>query len=152
MDKGKVRQLREDIDKALATVAEKHGVKFNVGRITFTDEDFKAQLRCLDLNAANVESALELDWKRHIHKYPMLIGVEIGTRLRVGDEVVVDQHPDFATGLYGEHPVYAFERAGQVFEFFQALDQCLADPATIAHDHNPAILVEDHAGFFAKIQ
>ena len=40
----------------------------------------------------------------------------------VGDEVVVDQHADLATGLDGVDSLDAVERGGHRFELFQAFD------------------------------
>jgi hypothetical protein len=46
MTRAKVKQLRADIDAALAAVEKKHGVEFDLGRITFTDTDFRGKLTC----------------------------------------------------------------------------------------------------------
>lgn len=38
--------FRADIDAALAALETKHGVKFELGRITFTESNFRVKLEC----------------------------------------------------------------------------------------------------------
>jgi len=45
-NRSKVKQLRNEIATALASVEKKHGVSFDLGRITFTDTDFRGKLTC----------------------------------------------------------------------------------------------------------
>ncbi|MCK5644995.1 MAG: hypothetical protein KAJ19_29615 [Gammaproteobacteria bacterium] len=38
--------FRSEINTALAAIEAKHGVKFEIGRITFTDNNFRTRLEC----------------------------------------------------------------------------------------------------------
>ena len=82
MDKAQARLLREEIQKALDNVGATHGFSFSLGNITFTDTDFSVKLRGIDQNAANGATALQLDWDKNKHKYPLLADVNIGTKFR----------------------------------------------------------------------
>ena len=44
LDKNAVAQIRKDIDAALAAVAAKHGITFNLGTIRFNSESFRGTL------------------------------------------------------------------------------------------------------------
>lgn len=52
-DKSKVKTVRADIDAALASVEKKHGVKFSLGTIRFTANDFRAKLECVSTVTSN---------------------------------------------------------------------------------------------------
>lgn len=45
-NKTNLKIIRADIDAALASVEAKHGIKFNLGNIRFSDNDFRGKLEC----------------------------------------------------------------------------------------------------------
>jgi hypothetical protein len=55
----KVAQLRKDIDAALAAVAAKHGVDFQVGRILYNAEGMRCKLTGTERGAAGTNPAVK---------------------------------------------------------------------------------------------
>ena len=82
MDRAKAKMIRAELDKTLAQFGEKHGFTFDIGRITFTDKDFKAQVRGVDTSVTTASSPLELDWNTFKNRYPELSGIVLGQRFR----------------------------------------------------------------------
>ena len=56
-----VKQLRADIDSALAAIEKKHGVEFNIGTIRFSDTDFRATLKCTSADKDAARKMFERD-------------------------------------------------------------------------------------------
>jgi len=56
-----VKQLRADIDSALAAIEKKHGVEFNIGTIRFSDTDFRATLKCTSADPDAARKMFERD-------------------------------------------------------------------------------------------
>ena len=54
-DRQNLPGLRRDIDEALKAVADKHGITFAIGRITFSGSEFRAKM------TANTGSSADMD-------------------------------------------------------------------------------------------
>jgi len=52
LDKNTVAQIRKDVDAALAAVAAKHGITFNMGTIRFNSESMRGTLTATANNAS----------------------------------------------------------------------------------------------------
>ena len=74
-------RIRADVDKALTSVEKMYGVKFNLGRITFTGNQFRTKLEC---NVGeSVEDAKGNSWNVNCRKLglaPSDFGRDIMTR------------------------------------------------------------------------
>lgn len=75
-DTAKLNQIRADLENALKAVGSKHGLSFNLGRITYADNDFSAKLTGVVTNSlpseVDVRFAKEYDALRT--SYPGLMG------------------------------------------------------------------------------
>lgn len=52
-DRSNLKTIRNDIDAALAAVEKKHGIKFNLGNIRYSANDFRTKLECVSVTSAN---------------------------------------------------------------------------------------------------
>ena len=50
IDSYNIKYIREDLEKAFATVGEKRGLSFKIDRIIYSKDDFKCVLRAVVLN------------------------------------------------------------------------------------------------------
>jgi len=66
--KQNIEDVRNDILSALKKVELKHGVLFNLGRISYTNTDFRASLTCATNNSGAVNT-LQLEWEKYCHVY-----------------------------------------------------------------------------------
>ena len=60
--------IKNDMVSALKNVESKHNILFNVGRITFTNDNFRCTFKCHS-NEEKVSSVLELEWNSFYHLY-----------------------------------------------------------------------------------
>ncbi len=80
-----IDSIKNDMVDSLKSVEEKHNILFNVGRITFNNDNFRCTFKCLS-NEEKVSSVLEIEWNAFYHLY----GFEkddIYTELRLNDNV-----------------------------------------------------------------
>jgi hypothetical protein len=73
-NKSNLSVIRTDIDFALAAVEKQHGVSFKIGRISYTNNDFRTKLECFSAsddsgNAVNID-------KQNFETKAFLIGVK----------------------------------------------------------------------------
>ena len=74
--------IREALNEVLSDFGKEVGVKFNLGRISYDDKEFKTQLRCVISDSANVsdqDAIYKVDWDRNCHMY----GLKPNDRLKV---------------------------------------------------------------------
>jgi len=85
MDKEKVKNLREKIAIALRSVENALDVKINVGRITYSDSDFKVQLAGVDA-VAGANNFLETEFLSKCGLYG-LKPEHLGQKIKIGGDV-----------------------------------------------------------------
>lgn len=82
MDREKAKMVRSEMEKALNEMGQKHGLKFSLGTISFTDTDFSVRVRGMDSNYTTASNLMEVDWNRYKSRYPELSGIVLGQRFR----------------------------------------------------------------------
>lgn len=105
-----VRALRADIDAALAKVLEKHGLTHELGRITFSDSDFRGQLR---VAVGSADDAAEREFRKYAYKFG-LTGNEFGKTFTNGKTKFT------ITGLKPRshtYPILATNARGTTYKF-----------------------------------
>ena len=65
INKRLLQDLRPEIGAALATVAEKHGIKLTLGNATYDSYSFKYQLQGAVLETENGQSAAQAEYDRY---------------------------------------------------------------------------------------
>ncbi len=68
MDKDEIRKIRADIDATLKDIGEKHGLAFEVGRITYDDNGFKTRIEA-SVTGEIGESKIAIDFRNGCHKH-----------------------------------------------------------------------------------
>lgn len=63
INKATCQHLRKDVEQALKTVADKHGIRITTGRGTFTDADFtmKIEMAVIGEGGVNLKAKLEFE-------------------------------------------------------------------------------------------
>ena len=56
LTKSKLKQIRIDMDKALAEVAKKHGLQFELGNISFSSDNFRMKI---EANTVKADGSVE---------------------------------------------------------------------------------------------
>ncbi|MCK9267232.1 MAG: hypothetical protein M0P14_00790 [Alkaliphilus sp.] len=70
-NKEKVKILRIEITEALKEVERAHGVKFNLGVISFGETDFRTQLTCI-MPGVNGDNIYEIEWHKFHSNYGLV--------------------------------------------------------------------------------
>jgi hypothetical protein len=83
--KENIKDIRNDIISALKKVEQKHGVLFNLGRITYYNTDFRASLQC-HTNDDGAKSPIELEWNKLCHSYGFK-GTDLHEKVNLNGEV-----------------------------------------------------------------
>lgn len=83
--KQNIGHIRNDITSALKAVEKKHGVLFNVGRISYTDSDFRVTIQC-HTNSSGAASPIELEWNKLCHLYGF-IKEDLNKKVNLNGEV-----------------------------------------------------------------
>lgn len=73
-NKSNLKTIRADIDAALAAVESKHGVKFSLGNIRYSTNDFRCKLECVSTADAN-GNAINVD-KANFERLAVMVGVK----------------------------------------------------------------------------
>lgn len=65
-NKANLKTIRVDIDAALAAVESKHGVKFSLGNIRYSTNDFRCKLECVSTSDSTGKTVdpVEANFKR----------------------------------------------------------------------------------------
>lgn len=74
-----VKQLREEVNAALASVAEKHGITLEVGGITYSDNHFDAKLKGRTISEDGVDEHAKKEFEVYASRFgvkPEAFGVE----------------------------------------------------------------------------
>ena len=70
MDRDTVKIIRKDMEEALTTVATKHKLAFEIGRITFSDKGFGVRIEASESLSEGVgEKKIAIDFKNGCGKY-----------------------------------------------------------------------------------
>lgn len=81
LDKVTVGQIRKDMDAALLSVAQKHGLTFSIGRISFNADSFRGRVQATLLNASTVAQrpshtlTPSPDWIMGLHRHGVAYGL-----------------------------------------------------------------------------
>jgi hypothetical protein len=62
MDKAKVQDMRVQITKALADIADGTGMTLRLGNINFTDSGFRGTIHCEEIGANGLPERYKADW------------------------------------------------------------------------------------------
>jgi len=80
-DKANIAIIRLAIEKALATVELNHCIKFKIGTITYTDEEFGCKLKTfitkstVTPKASDPKAALKLEYANNVRKHGWKMGI-----------------------------------------------------------------------------
>jgi len=83
--KENIQHIRNDMTSALKDIEKKHGVLFNLGRISYTDLDFRVAIKC-HANSNGANSPLELEWMKYCQSYGFQTS-DLMKKVKLSDEV-----------------------------------------------------------------
>lgn len=70
MKRNDLKEIREDINKALAEVGEKHGIQFEFNNIRFDSNSFRTTLKAYEVGEnADDDAAARVKFEKHAHKF-----------------------------------------------------------------------------------
>lgn len=113
-NKAKLKVIRADINAALASVEAKHKLKFNLGRITYTSNDFRVKLEGLSTGgSANSADADRIQFESKAY----LAGVK---KTAFGEKFTSNGRTFTIDGLNlraNKYPIKATDSRGRRYKF-----------------------------------
>jgi hypothetical protein len=118
-DTVKLNQIRADLEIALRAVGQKHGLDFNLGRITYGESDFTAKLMGVSIGALpqEVDTRFAKEYAALSANYPSLLG-RVFYASEVGEDYTF-------IGYSSRSPKYPFivrmTKSGKILKLSQSL-------------------------------
>lgn len=78
MTKSDARAIHEEVNAAMAVIAEKRGLVFRKANARFGSDSFGTKVEFAEVNGSGAATAEELDWKRSAHLFgldPLFLGM-----------------------------------------------------------------------------
>lgn len=82
--KENMKHVRSELQELLDNFAAEKGLRIDLGRITYTESDFKSSIRVI-IPTDGAESPMALDFKNKCYKYGFL-PEDLGKRFRTGSK------------------------------------------------------------------